>query len=159
MFNQRYFFLPQLRNSAETYSSKLGSSVKGNSAVSHYLVAERYPRGLSTRDIEATFTEEPGKRLIGKGAVSEDTETPWEACLALSGCDLSGFDVSCIFLGAVYEPTRTFKGPKEGILCAWVLSTTGEKIPLPMLGNKESRSRWLAFSANTPGRRPGEYRC
>ena len=44
-------FLPQLRDTEETYSSKLWSFVKGNSDVFRYLVAEMYARGLSTRDI------------------------------------------------------------------------------------------------------------
>jgi transposase-like protein len=146
-------FLPQLRNTEETYSSKLWQFIKGNSDVLRYLVAEMYARGLSTRDIETTFTDEQGKCLISKSAVSEVTETLWEEYLAFSERDLSGFEVVYIFLDAVYEPMRLFKGPKEGILCAWAILVTGEKVLLHMdLGNKESYSSWLNFLRNMVGR-------
>jgi len=146
-------FLPQLRDTEQTYSSKLWHFVKGNSDVFRYLVAEMYARGLSTRDIEATFTDEQGKCLISKSAVSEVTETLWEEYLAFCKRDLSGFDAAYIFLDAVYEPMRMFKGPKEGILCAWAILVTGEKVLLHIdLGNKESHSCWLDFLRNMVGR-------
>lgn len=139
-------FLPQLRGTEETYSSRLWSFVKGNSDVFRYLVAEMYARGLSTRDIEATFTDEKGNCLISKSAVSEVTETLWEEYEAFTKRDLSGFDVAYIFLDAVFEPMRMFKSPKEGILCAWAILASGEKVLLHMdLGNKESYDCWLEF--------------
>lgn len=142
-------FLPQLRDTEETYSSRLWSFVKGNSDVLRCLVTEMYARGLSTRDIEATFTDEKGNCLISKSAVSEVTETLWEEYEAFTKRDLSGFDVAYIFLDAVYEPMRMFKGPKEGILCAWAILVNGEKVLLHMdLGNKESYDCWLEFLRN-----------
>jgi len=91
--------------------------------------------------------------LISRSAVSEVTETLWEEYLAFSKRDLSGFEVAYIFLDAVYEPMRMFKGPKEGILCAWAILVTGEKVLLHMdLGNKESYSCWLDFLRNMVGR-------
>ncbi len=142
-------FLPQLRDTEEVYSSRLWRFVKGNSDVFRYLVTEMYARGLSTRDIEATFTDETGNCLISKSAVSEVTETLWEEYEAFTKRDLSGFDVAYIFLDAVYEPMRMFKGPKEGILCAWAILDSGEKVLLHMdLGNKESYSCWLDFLRN-----------
>ena len=139
-------FLPQVRDAEETYSSRLWSFVKGNSDVFRYLVAEMYARGLSTRDIEATFTDEKGNCLISKSAVSEVTETLWEEYEAFTKRDLSGFDVAYIFLDAVFEPMRMFKSPKEGILCAWAILVSGEKVLLHMdLGNKESYDCWLEF--------------
>jgi len=83
--------------------------------------------GPVDRDIETTFTDEQGKCLISRSAVSEVTETLWEEYLAFSKRDLSGFEVAYIFLDAVYEPMRMFKGPKEGILCAWAILVTGRK--------------------------------
>lgn len=146
-------FLPQLRDTEETYSSRLWRFVKGNSDVFRYLVAEMYARGLSTRDIEATFTDEHGNCLISKSAVSEVTETLWEEYEAFTKRDLSGFEVAYIFLDAVFEPMRMFKGPKEGILCAWAILVSGEKVLLHMdLGNKESYECWLEFLRNMTSR-------
>jgi len=146
-------FLPQVRGAEETYASRLWQFVKGNSNVFRYLVAEMNARGLSTRDIEATFTDEQGNCLISKSAVSEVTETLWEDYLAFSERDLSGFEVAYIFLDAVYEPMRMFKGRKEGILCAWTILVSGEKVLLHLdLGNKESYECWLEFLRNMVSR-------
>lgn len=138
--------LPQIRDSETTFQSRLWLFLKGNSDVLRHLVAEMYARGLSTRDIEETFTDETGHCLISKSAVSEVTETLWDEYLAFTKRDLSTFNVAYLFLDAVYEPMRLFRGQKEGILCAWAILTTGEKVLLHMdLGNKESYDCWLEF--------------
>ena len=41
------------------------------------LAVELYARGLSTRDIEDTFTDDTGRRLLSRAAVSEITEKLW----------------------------------------------------------------------------------
>ncbi len=138
--------LPQVRESTEPFYSRLWQFIKGNSEVFQYLVAEMYARGLSTRDIEETFTDKQGRCLLSKSAVSQVTETLWEEYTAFTRRDLSGFDIAYLFLDAVYEPMRLFRGAKEGILCAWAILATGEKVLLHMdLGNKESHSCWLEF--------------
>jgi len=67
--------LPQVRDAEETFSSRLWQFLKGNSDVLQYLVTEMYARGLSTRDIEDTFTDDTGRCLISKSAVSQVTDT------------------------------------------------------------------------------------
>ena len=96
--------------------------------------------GIIVRDIEATFTDDDGRCLISKSAVSEIAETLWEDYIAFSQKVLSCFEVAYIFLDAVYEPMRMYnKGRKEGILCAWAILVSGEKVLLHMdLDNKES---------------------
>ena len=137
---------PQVRDTEEPFRSRLWPFLKGNSDVLQHLVVEMYARGLSTRDIEDTFTDKSGQCLLSKSAVSQVTETLWDEYLAFTQRDLSGFDVAYLFLDAVYEPMRLFKGPKEGILCAWAILVTGEKVLLHMeLGNKESYVCWLDF--------------
>ena len=64
-------YRPQVRDSDTAFFSKLWQFLKGNSDVLQYLVMEMYARGLSTRDIEETFTDEEGHCLISKSAVSE----------------------------------------------------------------------------------------
>lgn len=142
-------YLPQVRGLESPFYSRLWQFIKGNSEVFQYLVTEMYVRGLSTRDIEETFTDQEGRCLISKSAVSEVTETLWEEYTAFTRRDLSGFDVAYIFLDAVYEPMRLFRGSREGILCAWAILATGEKVLLHMdLGNKESHDCWLEFLRN-----------
>ena len=139
-------YRPQVRDSDTVFVSKLWRFLKGNSDVLQYLVMEMYARGLSTRDIEETFTDEEGRCLISKSAVSEVTDALWEEYEAFTKRDLSVFDIAYLFLDAVYEPMRLFKNPKEGILCAWAILVTGEKVLLYMdLGNKESYHCWQSF--------------
>jgi len=101
-------FRPQVRDSDMPFASKLWQFLKGNSDVLQYLVMEMYARGLSTRDIEETFTDEEGRCLISRTAVSEVTDALWEEYEAFTKRDLSGFDIAYLFLDAVYEPMRLF---------------------------------------------------
>lgn len=142
-------YRPQVRDSDKPFVSRLWQFLKGNSDVLQYLVMEMYARGLSTRDIEETFTDEDGCCLISRSAVSEVTDALWEEYEAFTKRDLSVFDIAYLFLDAVYEPMRLFKNPKEGILCAWAILVTGEKVLLHMdLGNKESYQCWQSFLRN-----------
>jgi transposase-like protein len=135
---------PQVRESAVPFRSKLMSFLAGNSDVLKRLAVEMYARGLSTRDIDDAFIEATGKRLLSKSAVSEVTEALWEQYEAFKKRDLSGLELECLFLDAVYESLRLQAGAKEGVLCAWGILRDGRKVLLHMtLGNKESAAAWL----------------
>ena len=70
--------LPQVRDAQQPFHSKLFELLKGDSQMLEYLATEMYARGLSTRDIEATFTDENGVCLLSRSGVSEVTEALWE---------------------------------------------------------------------------------
>jgi transposase-like protein len=69
---------PQVRDAGLTYRSRLYEFLRGHSDVVERLATEMYARGLSTRDIEAAFTDERGDCLLSRSAVSEVTESLWE---------------------------------------------------------------------------------
>jgi putative transposase len=53
--------------------------------------------------------------------------------------------VEYLFLDAVYESLRRY-GAKEGVLCAWCVTTEGRKVLLHLtVGNKESEACWTEF--------------
>ena len=52
--------LPQVRDARQPFRSKLFELLKGDSEMLEQLASEMYARGLSTRDIEAAFTDERG---------------------------------------------------------------------------------------------------
>src|SRR5207244_190068 len=59
--------------------------------------------------------------------------------------DLSGIDVEYLFCDAVYESLRR-RGAKDGVLCAWCITTSGTKVLLGLtVGAKESEACWTAF--------------
>jgi len=137
--------VPQVRGIAG-YSSALMDFLGDHSEVLERLATEMYARGLSTRDIEATFTDATGRCLLSRSAVSELTDTLWEDYQAFCRRDLSEFEVVYLFVDGVYESLRRQGGPKEALLCAWGILADGRRVPLSLgLGNRESHEGWLEF--------------
>jgi hypothetical protein len=59
--------------------------------------------------------------------------------------DLSQIWPVALFLDAIYLPVRP-SGAKEGVLCAWGVAETGERILLAVqLGMREAERDWLAL--------------
>ena len=84
--------VPQVRG-VPGYRSRLLTFLDEHSEVLERLVAERYARGLSTRDIEAAFSDATGTCLLSRTAVSELTDSLWAEYEAFGQRDLSSFDV------------------------------------------------------------------
>ena len=87
---------------------------------------EMYARGLSTRDIEATFRDEDGRCLLSRTAVSEVTEQLWEEYEAFATRDLSEFQVVYLFVDGVAERLHTGQR-REMVLCAWGIHRRGRE--------------------------------
>jgi len=65
---------PQVRDTSEPFVSRVRAALSGRTRELERLPVELYARGLSTRDIEDAFTDETGRRLLSRAAVSEVTE-------------------------------------------------------------------------------------
>ncbi len=138
-------YVPQVRDADRPFRSRLFRFLSGNSDVLERLAIEMYARGMSTRDIESTFTED-GHCLLSKSAVSEVTEALNEQYEAFQSRDLSDIPVLYLFLDALYEPLRVHGITREAILCAWAITWDGRKVLLSMaFGGKESSEAWLEF--------------
>lgn len=137
---------PQVRGSAQPYQSRLLAFLGEHTEVLEKLAVEMYARGLSTRDVEAAFTEATGDCLLSKSAVSKLTDSLWEEYEAFGCRDLSGYAVAYLFVDGIYESVRAQAGSKEAVLCAWAILEDGTKVLLHLaLGNKESYDAWRAF--------------
>jgi transposase-like protein len=68
---------PQVGDTPDPFVSNVGSALCGRTRELERLAVELYARGLSTRDIEDAFTDETGRRLLSRAAVSEVTERLW----------------------------------------------------------------------------------
>jgi len=135
--------VPQVRESPVPYRSRLIEFLRGNSDVLQRLAIEMYTRGLSTRDIEETFRQGTGESLLSRTAVSQLTEQLWDDYQAFCERDLSGFQIEYLFLDGVYESLRIQAGLKEGVLVAWGICRSGQKVFLHLaLGSKESFTAW-----------------
>lgn len=138
--------VPQVRDTADPFQSRLLTFLTGHRDVLQRLVTEMYARGLSTRDIEEAFTDATGARLLTKSQVSEITETLWSDFEAFQARDLRPFPVEYLFLDAVFEPIRRTGRTREGVLAAWGICCDGRRVLLHLaLGNTESYENWLAF--------------
>jgi len=137
---------PQVRDSADPYTSQLWQLLKQRTPALEKLVIESYVRGLSTRDIEDLFSDTDGRTLVSKDGVSELTDQLWDDYQAFCTRDLSGFEIEYLFVDAVFESMRLTAGLKEGILAAWAICKDGQRVLIHLaLGNKESYECWLNF--------------
>jgi putative transposase len=146
MAEGRVSLAPQTRGGDKPFRSSLMPVFKSRSQQLDKMAIEGYARGLSTRDVEATFTDQDGKALISKDQICELTEIFNVEYEAFRSRDLSSFDVVYLFADAVYESLRREAGCKEGIFVAWGILSDGRKVLLSVsLGIHESASAWEDF--------------
>ena len=137
---------PQVRDAEQPFRPILYDYLRGHSEVVERLAVEMYARGLSTRDIEAAFTDADGTCLLSRTAVSEVTEVLWEEYEAFQQRDLSQIPVLAVFLDGLYEPLHRYGIQREAILVAWAITLTGEKVLLSLaLGVREKTDSWREF--------------
>jgi transposase-like protein len=135
---------PQVRHSAAPFPSQLLAFLHGRTAIVERLVSEMYAHGLSTRDIEAAFTDATGTCLVSKSAVSEVTERLWAEYQAFRQQRWDAVEIVYLFADGLYEPLRASGTTREAILCLWAICGDGRKRLLDVtLGNRESRDAWL----------------
>jgi putative transposase len=144
---------PQVRESAPPFGSPLLSFLKGRTATVERLVGEMYAHGLSTRDIEAAFTDATGACLLSKSAVSQVTERLWEDYRGFRAQRWDGIAIEYLFADGLYEPLGAGGDHRDAILCLWAICADGRKRLLDVtLGNKESREAWLEALRGLVGR-------
>ena len=137
--------VPQVADRAEPFVSRVRAGLAGRTAELEQLALEMYARGLSTRDIEATFRDASGTSLLSRTAVSQVTERLWQEYEAFAGRDLSEFVIAYLFVDGVAE--RLHAGlPREAVLCAWGITEDGQKVLLHLApGTKEDTASCTAF--------------
>ena len=136
---------PQVSDTDEPFRSGIRPELEKRTRALEELAVEMYARGLSTRDIEATFRGEDGRSLLSRTAVSEVTEQLWEEYEAFATRDLSEFKLLYLFVDGVAERLHTGQR-REMVLCAWGITDEGEKVLLHLSpGTKEDTASCTAF--------------
>ena len=137
--------VPQVADRADPFVSRIRAGLAGRTAELERLAVELFARGLSTRDIEATFRDADGQSLLSRTAVSQVTERLWQEYEAFATRDLSEFGVAYLFVDGVAE--RLHAGmPREAVLCAWGITEEGHKVLLHLApGTKEDTASCTAF--------------
>jgi len=138
--------LPQTRQTAQPFRSRLVARLGTDGAALHRLVTGMYVRGLSIRDVEGLFQDTFGERIVSKSGVSQITAQLGESFRQWRERDLSGLKVVYLFLDAIYLAARAGTDEKEGVLAAYGLCEDGKKVLLHLaLGSRESYDAWLSF--------------
>ena len=128
---------PQVRDTPEPFESRIRAELPKRTEALEDLAVEMYARGLSTRDIEATFCDERGRSLLSRTAVSKLTDRIGSEYEAFATRDLSEHDVVYLFADGICE--RLHGGErKEPVLCSWGICRDGQKVLLELTpGTKE----------------------
>jgi putative transposase len=147
---------PQVRDTAEPFVSAVRENLAGRTEALEDLAIELYARGLSTRDIEDTFTDAQGRRLLSRAAVSEITERLWEDYAAFTKRDLAEHRVVYLYVDGIAERLRAGL-PREAVLAAWGIGEDGRKVLLHLMaGSKEDTETVRAFFQDMRGRGLGD---
>ena len=138
--------LPQTRQTASPFHSRLVERLGTDGAALHRLVTGMYVRGLSHRDVEGLFQDTFGERIVSKSGVSRITAQLGESFRQWRERDLGQLKVVYLFLDAIYLAARAGTNEKEGVLAAYGLLEDGKKVLLHLaLGHRESYDAWLSF--------------
>ena len=147
---------PQVRETPKPFSSAIRKALAGRTEALEELAVELYARGLSTRDIEDAFTDESGRRLLSRSAVSEVTERLWEEYEAFSRRDLS----DCIVpLRRRHRRGLRAGRPREAVLAAWGIGEEGRKVLLHLMAGRRRTPRRSAPSSRTCAPAGSAIRC
>jgi transposase-like protein len=145
--------VPQVRGTEDPFPARVAQAVGARSAALERLATRMWVRGLSQQDVEALFTETVGSRVISRTGVSQVSQQLQADFDAWRRRDLSRLPVVYLFLDAIYLPVRQGTDEKEGVLCAYGILETGQKVLLHVaLGSRESYDAWLSFLHDLPAR-------
>jgi transposase-like protein len=136
---------PRVRNTEEEFESQILQRLDRLEDNLKLLAKEMYVRGMSTRDIEQTFTDSDGKTYLSKSSVSNLNAKLYEEYESFSKRDLSGLDVVYLFVDGVYEAVRKYTS-NQALLCAWGICSDGTKhlIHIAVVAS-ESQQSWEMF--------------
>ena len=98
------------------------------------------------RDVES-LCEEAGLGKLSKLDRVEDRKELRDRFEHFKRRDLYGVRLVVLFLDAIFLNVRPYKGPNEGVLCAWGFTEEGERVLVGIcLGMRESHADWLCLA-------------
>lgn len=138
---------PKLRGTEEAFASRLlGCEVTRTNALESLVIAG-FVRGLSTRDVEAALAEALGpEAAVARSTVSRICEQIKLDLDVWRRRDLRDLALDYLFLDASCFKMHPSSERAEPLLCAWGISTTGQKVFVGLAyGAAESEDAWVDF--------------
>jgi putative transposase len=138
-------FAPRVRNTEEKFESMILQRIEEVEENVKRLSIQMYVKGLSTRDIEDTFTDSKGEKLLSRSGVSRLNQSLYEEYLKFTQRNLSAYDLVYLFVDGVYEGIRRYTN-NQALLCAWGIMSDGTKQLLGLMTvESESQAAWEMF--------------
>jgi putative transposase len=141
--------VPQARDlpeGSDGFRSKILDAYATRTETLDELITRMYVTGMSTRDIETTFSEVLAGRGVSRSTVSKVTERLNEDLEAFRCRDLSNENVLYLFLDGTYVKYRLEAERKEPVLAAYGIREDGSKVLLHVgPGSRESYEAWHTF--------------
>jgi transposase-like protein len=136
---------PRVRETLERFESRIIERLDALEEDLKKIILEGYVNGLSTRDIEATFTDQDGKPLVSRTGTSEIVKTLYDEYEKFRNSDLSDLDVVYLYADGVYEAVKKYTN-NQTLLCSWAILSNGKKVMLGLsAAASESEESWSAF--------------
>jgi Transposase, Mutator family/Transposase IS116/IS110/IS902 family len=134
--------IPQVREAAMPFVSKLFPKWHCKRLLRtdplKALIVGGFVRGLSMRDVES-LCEEAGLGRTSRSTVCRVCAELHERFEAFKRRSLYDLHLVVLFLDAIHLPVRP-SGPKEGVICAWGITETGERALVSVrLGMREAK--------------------
>jgi Transposase, Mutator family len=97
---------PQGADRDAPFRSALRAGLQGRTAALKDLAVELFARGLSTRDIADAFTDDDGRPLLSRAAVSQLRERLWAEYQTFASRNLAEHDIVYLFVDGIAERLR-----------------------------------------------------
>lgn len=139
-------FVPQTRNGGEPFQTVILGAFQRRSEVLNAMIPQLFVKGLSVRDVSATFREVLEGEGVSPATASRVAQSIREDFEAWRTRSLSGYDVLYLFVDGMRLKLHPDREEKQPILIAYAILWDGKKVLLHVdVGDRESYEACLGF--------------
>lgn len=138
--------LPQTRDGAEPFQTCILEAYRRRSETLEALIPQLYIKGLSVRDVSATFKAVFEDAGVSPATASRIGQTIQEDFTTWQQRSLAGYDVLYLFVDGMYVKLHPERNEKQPVLIGYGILWDGRKVLLHVgLGDRESFEACLGF--------------
>src|SRR5215213_7072879 len=150
------FAAPQVRDTAEPFVSASDRTWRAGRERSRTWRSSSTHADCRRATLKTRSTDEAGRRLLSRAAVSEITERLWAEYEAFTTRDLGEHRIVYLFVDGIAERLRAGQ-PREAVMAAWGIGEDGRKVLLHLMaGSKEDTETVRAFFQDMRARGLGD---
>jgi len=139
-------FVPQTRNGPEPFQTAILGAYQRRSETLEAMIPCMYVKGLSVRDISATFQEVLEDEGLSPATASRIGQRIREDFDAWRTRSLAGYDVLYLFVDGMHLKLHPDRDQKQPVLIAYAILWDGRKVLLHIdVGDRESYEACLGF--------------